>query len=174
MIIDENQIDELNTYLNKSVIMQSSSIEGKKKFLNELEEWLGALYLENKKSVPSWVMTLTTEPVKVGKDALHIHTSFIDFQLTLCIQLLTDIRANYYLQKQLDESKKQTHEVKKQTRLSKRAFCISICAVVVSIVAVAVSTWATYISTRPQTIILDSVQYEKMYNILSSDSSSKW
>lgn len=116
---------------------------------------------------------LNIEPVKVSNGALHNHTSFVDSQLTLCIQLLTDIRANYYLQKQLDESKEQTHEEKKQTILSKRAFYISICAVVVSIVAVAISTWATYVSTRPH-IILDSVQYEKMYNILSSDSNSKW
>ena len=170
MVINENQIEQLNAYLNEGIVLQNSAIEGKKKYLIELQKWFSVICEDNKLFVPSWVMTLTTGPVEVSNVDSSPQTEFVDNRLLLCIQLLTDIRTNYFLQKQLDESKKQTHEIEKQTRLSKRAFRMSICAVVVSIVAVLVSTWATYVSTMPHTIIFDQNHYEKMYNILSNDS----
>ena len=82
MTIQEYQIIKLEALINEGFLCQSHALEGKKKYLKKVQEWLGTTCKENKAEVPVWVYTLNIEPVNVQDDTYSKQSSeFIDKQI---------------------------------------------------------------------------------------------
>ena len=109
MYIKKEQIKALEALINEGFFCQSHALEGKKRYLMKVQEWLGNRYKESKIEVPAWVYTLNSEIVNL-KDDTHSNTNreFVDKQIVYCLQLLQDMRTLFYTQEQLKESQKQT------------------------------------------------------------------
>ena len=127
MYIKDYQIKALEALISEGFLCQSHALEGKKKYLQKVQEWLGKTCKENNTEVPVWVYTLNTEIVDV-KDDMHSNQSyeFVDKQIVYCLQFLQDIRTVYYTKKQLSESQKQTKRLKWANWISFAAFVAAI------------------------------------------------
>ena len=173
MTIKDEQIECIETLIEKSYTIQGVALEGKKQYLTEIQDVLYSICVENKEEVPVWVYLLQTAPVKIGSNGITVDIeSFIDKQIGYCHGLLKDISSRYYIQKNIEACQEQTIEMKKQTRLSKKAYCISKFAIAVSIVSALFAFFAAYQSTKTTKISLDEKQYNSIYQILSKDSVS--
>ena len=171
MTIKREQINRIEALIEKSYTIQGAALEGKKRYLTEIQDVFYSICKENNEDVPVWVYLLQTAPVKIGSSGITIDIdSFIDKQLGYCQSLLEDIRSRYYIQKNIEVSQEQTIEMKKQTRLSKKAYCISKFAIAVSVVSALFALFAAYLSTKTTKISLDEKQYNSIYQILSKDS----
>lgn len=109
MIITDEQVVKLESFINEGFLTKSYALEGRKKYLKQVQIWLGTTYDNNKEDIPDWVYTLLTKKVEVGNSTPpEVCSDFIDKQIACCLQLLQDMRTLYYTQKQLKESHKQT------------------------------------------------------------------
>lgn len=127
MHIKTNQIKTLEALISEGFFCQSHALEGKKKYLQKVQEWLGNAYKENKTDIPVWVYTLLTEKVEIGNNTHHeVSSDFIDNQIVYSLQFLQDIRTLYYTQKQLEESHKQTKRLCWANWISFAAFITAI------------------------------------------------
>lgn len=127
MNINVCQFKELESLINEGIISQSHALEGKKNFLKKVQEWMGNKCKENKEDVPDWVYTLQTEVVKVNNETQsNTRDEFVSMQLVYCLQLLQDIRTDYYAQRQLEESRHQTKRLCLANWISFAAFVAAI------------------------------------------------
>lgn len=127
MHIKESQIKDLETLINEGIFCQSHALEGKKKYLLKVQEWLGTICKQNKAEVPVWIYTLNTETVNLSDDMYSdISKEFVDKQIVYCLQLLQDMRTVFYTQEQLKESQKQTKRLCWANWISFAAFVAAI------------------------------------------------
>ncbi len=171
MTIRNQQIERIEALIEKSYTIQGEALEGKKRYLTEIQDVIYTICVENKEDVPVWVYLLQTAPVKIGSNGIGVDVaSFINSQIVYCQGLLDELRSKYYRRKNLFVSFEQKEEMKKQTILSKKSFCISKWAIAVSVISALVSIFAAFQNTRSNKISLDETQYNAIYQILSKDS----
>lgn len=107
--LNKKQIYKISSLINEGISIEKGGIESKKKYLRRVKEELMEIILKNSISdTPRWILPLDVPKVFVGEDANHIDPSYPDDYVVHTIQLLKDIRAEYYLNQQLKESQKQS------------------------------------------------------------------
>ena len=173
MTIRNQQIERIEALIEKSYTIQCAALEGKKRYLTEIQDVLYSICVENKEDVPVWVYLLQTAPVKICSNGISVDiASFINSQIVYCQGLLEELSSKYYRQKNLFVSFEQKEEMKKQSILSKKSIRISKWAIAVSVISALVSIFAVFQNTRSNKISLDETQYNAIYQILSRDSVS--
>lgn len=127
MRLNEKQINILSSLISEGITTQKNATEAKKKYLEEVKKVLISMFNEDNVEIPYWVELLDVPVIYIGKDDNQIDPSFPDNYVNQTVQLLKDIRSEYYLEHQLQESHK-------QTRWTFFAFIVSLGALLATII----------------------------------------
>jgi len=178
MIINDASINTIEDLIYEGIVYKNRATEGKKIFINKVLETLSKIYDENKLEIPNWINILSNKlvigsEIEEAQDNKSYHNDLYDY----CLRLLEDLRSNYHLQMQLEESKKktreaekQTHEAQKQTKEAERSNNTAHWALLISMFAVVVSIFASVLSMRTHVVRVDDTQYDEIKSLLSQDS----
>ena len=107
MSIKENQVKELQNLIQEGISCKTAAMQGKKAYLNKVQNWIGQCCLNNKENVPDWVYLMTEPIVKINSSSSDTTPSNYDKELASVILLLQDLLEKYHIQKKLKESKAQ-------------------------------------------------------------------
>ena len=108
MMLNEKQINKISSLISEGVTAQKSATEAKKKYLDKVKSELVFMYNEGKAEIPSWVELIDIPVNFIREGSNQTDSSYPDNYVIQTIQLLKDIRTEYYLEHQLQESHKQT------------------------------------------------------------------
>ncbi len=170
MTISENQIDILESLILEGEIKLKSLPKVKQDFIVKVKNTLGDFCKENEESFPAW-LEITIPPTYIGNDELtqEAKTSYHPELLSHILNMLCELKSQYYMRMQLKESVRQTYEATQQTQEAKyqtqeaheanRKTCI---ALAISSFAVVVSIFAVCLSTCTRTIKIEDAQYNEI------------
>ena len=127
MILNKKQINVLSSLISEGITTQKGATESKKKYLDKVKNVLISIFNESNIEIPYWVELLDAPVIYIGEGDNQIDPSFPDNYVMQTVQLLKDIRTEYYLEHQLQESHK-------QTRWTFFAFIVSLGALLASII----------------------------------------
>ena len=131
MIITNKQIIMLSSLIAEGLSVQKDAAEGKKSYLKKVKSTLVAFCKENNEDCPFWMELLDIPIVSVSEPMNICDSSYPDTYVTLMVQLLKDVREEYYLARQLKES----HN---QTRWALCAFLVSLGSLLATIIITSV------------------------------------
>ena len=127
MMINEKKINVLSSLISEGITTQKRTTESKKKYLAKVKNVLISMFNEDNVEIPYWLELLDVHVIYIGEDDNQIAPSFPDNYVIQTVQLLKDIRSEYYLEHQLQESHK-------QTRWTFLAFIVSLGALLATII----------------------------------------
>lgn len=127
MWLNEKQINIISSLISEGITTQKNATEAKKKYLEKVKKVLISMLNENNVEIPYWVELLDVPVIYIGNGDNQIDPSFPDNYVIQTVQLLKDIRSEYYLEHQLQESHK-------QTRWTFLAFIVSLGALLATII----------------------------------------
>ena len=127
MILNKKQINVLSSLISEGITTQKGATESKKKYLDKVKNVLISIFNESNIEIPYCVELLDAPVIYIGEGDNQIDPSFPDNYVMQTVQLLKDIRTEYYLEHQLQESHK-------QTRWTFFAFIVSLGALLASII----------------------------------------
>jgi len=170
MTITDEQINKLDTLIIEGIVVLSSLQQGKKNYINKVQDIIRSFCIGNGETIPDWV-DQAFPPIYIG-DEEHTNQATKDYYSELLLRLLNvlrELQSQYYSRKQLDEIKKQTNEsskqtveAQKQTIETQKANKWTKVAVVISGVAVVVSIVAVCFSTCTRTVRVDETQFQEI------------
>lgn len=164
MEIREDQIQGIKELIKEGLACQSFAIEGKKKYIEKVQQWLGEICNENKESIPLWVWFLSIPKIYIrsGENYIENGEQFYNERINLCIQQLEDLRLSYYLRKELEYNREQIKYTRKSLRISIYGLIASI--IVPTLISIITTTCCT------SSVKLDNSQYQDLKSILINDS----
>lgn len=171
MEIRENQIQKINELINEGLVCQSFAIEGKKKYIEKVQQWLGEVCNENKESVPFWVWLISVPKIHIrsGEDYVENGEQFYSDRLKLCMQQLEDLRLNYYQRLELEYNREQAKNAQNSLKYTQKSLRISIYGLIISIIVPILISIIT-ITCCTSSVKLDNSQYQDLKSILINDS----
>lgn len=132
--LNKKQIYKISSLINEGISVENGSIEIKKKYLERVKMELMEIICKNSiTNTPRWILPLDVPKVIIGEDN-NVDPSYPDEYVVNIIQLLKDIRTEYYLNQQLKESQKQS--------------CHALYALIISFITLIVTSLASYLSIR--------------------------
>lgn len=127
MRLNEKQLNILSSLISEGINTQKNTTEAKKKYLDKVKKVLISMFNEVNVEIPYWVEFLDVPVIYIGEGDNQIAPSFPDHYVIQTVQLLKDIRTEYYLEHHLQESHK-------QTRWTFLAFIVSLGALLATII----------------------------------------
>ena len=106
MIINKNQLYEISSLIQEGLLVQKSATEAKKKYLGKVKSTIVSLCNDNHEILPSWVETMDIPVLSLSEANIEIVPSFPDIYIITTIELLKDIRSEYYTKENLIELQK--------------------------------------------------------------------
>lgn len=152
MTINDKQRLQLEELINEGISCQSSALEGKKKYIKMLQEWLCGVCKENQEEIPFWVYKLNLPKVYIGTEVrVEDERTFYSEAISLSLQELRSLQSNYEMQKRIFSDQKQI----KYMRLS----------LIISIITIMVTVLAKCCTT---TIKLEEEQFKEFITKIST------
>ena len=122
MKINICQIKELESLIREGIMSQSHALEGKKKYVKKVQEWLGTLYQENNEDIPFWVYKITIPRILIANDiCIEDENKFYDESLGTCLQQLEQLRTEFYLRRHLEDSMEQAQTAQKNLEVTQES-----------------------------------------------------
>lgn len=170
MTIKENQLQTLEDYISEGLSCQKASLEGKKHYLNRVQEWLSNVCKDNKESEPDWLWTIHVAKIYLGTDIRQENDDkFYSYALAICLQQLNGFRDNFYRQKELEKSRLQTKTAMESLKYTQKSLRLSIFGLIASIlVPIFVSIFSINCCTN--TIRVDEQQFQQIKVFHNTDS----
>ena len=127
MKLTDKQVSLMSSLINEGLSVQKDSDKTKRHDLKQAISALTAIYEENYEEVPSSIATMSVPKLFIKNGDNKIDPSYPDYYVAVMVQILKDIRSEYYLSQQLCESHK-------QTCLTRWAFLVSLVTLLVTII----------------------------------------
>lgn len=108
MQLTNKQVSLISSLINEGISAQKGSDTMKIKYLENAQSELVGIYKENQEEVPSIIEMMIIPVLSIGNGDNKIDSSYPDYHVTVMVQILKDIRDEYYLEQQLCESQNQT------------------------------------------------------------------
>lgn len=123
MQLTDKQITLISSLISEGLSIQKDSTQSKKKYLEKAKSKLIEIY---KEETPPSISLMNVPKITISNGDDQIDPSYPDYHVTVMVQILKDIRDEYYLEQQLCESHK-------QTCLTRWAFIVSLVTLLATI-----------------------------------------
>ncbi len=123
MQLTGKQISLISSLINEGISIQKDSTKSKQKYLEKAKSKLIEIFRED---TPSTICLMNVPKIAISNGDDQIDPSYPDYHVTVMVQILKDIRDEYYLEQQLCESHK-------QTCLTRWAFIVSLATLLATI-----------------------------------------
>lgn len=123
MRLTDKQISLISSLINEGLSIQKDSTQSQKKYLEKAKSKLIEIY---KEETPPSISLMNVPKITISNGDDQIDPSYPDYHVTVMVQILKDIRDEYYLEQQLCESHK-------QTCLTRWAFIVSLVTLLATI-----------------------------------------
>lgn len=170
MTIKENQLKTLEEYISEGIVCQKAALEGKRKYINRVQEWLGKVCKENKESEPDWLWIMPVAKYYLGPEIIVENgDKFYSYALAICLQQLNNFRENFYRQKELEEGRMQTKAALESLKYVQKSLRISIFGLIAAIFVPIMVSIVT-INGCTSTIKIEGEQFEQLKTSTTVDS----
>ena len=124
MRITDKQFSLISSLINEGLSIQKDSAQSKTKYLEKAKSELIDIY---KDETPSTIIMMDVPKITIINGDDQVDPAYPDYHVKVMIQLLQNIRSEYYLNQQLCESRE-------QTCLTRWAFIVSLLTLIVTII----------------------------------------
>jgi len=124
MRITDKQFSLISSLINEGLSIQKDSAQSKTKYLEKAKSELIDIY---KEETPSTIIMMDVPKITIRNGDDQIDPAYPDYHVKVMIQLLQNIRSEYYLYQQLCESRE-------QTCLTRWAFIVSLVTLLATII----------------------------------------
>ena len=157
MTINDKQRQQLEEFINEGISSQSSALNGQKRYIEKLQEWLGGVCKENQEEIPFWVYKINIPKVYIGTEIrFEDERNFYSEAISLSLQELRSLQSKYEMQKRIDSDQKQIKYMR--------------CSLVFSLIAIIVAVFIPFIMAKccTSTTKLEDRQFQELKMMLSS------